>query len=119
MQKTHHRSGFEDRVYAALRDAGKAADYETVRLPYRQRRTYTPDFVLPNGVMTELIGYFTSAKRTKLLLVRLDNPGLDIRLVFQNASNFLSAKSKVTYAQWADKHMFLWCEGSIPLDWFR
>jgi hypothetical protein len=119
MHNTRHRSGFEDRVYAALRDAGQTADYETVKLPYTQQRTYTPDFVLPNGVMTELIGHFTPEKRTKLMLVRLENPGADIRLVFQRAANFLTAKSKVTYARWADKHRFLWCEGTIPLDWFR
>ena len=96
---------------------GVAFSYETEKLTYTVFRTYKPDFILPNGVIVEAKGYFTSADRTKHLRVREAHPELDIRFCFQNAKNRLNKSSKTTYADWCDKHGFKWCEKVIPLTW--
>ena len=102
--KAGYRSRFEEKV-------------ATEKLTYTVFRTYKPDFILPNGVIVEAKGYFTSADRSKHLRVREAHPELDIRFCFQNASNKLNKNSKTTYADWCDKKGFQWCERVIPLTW--
>ncbi len=91
--------------------------YEELKVGYTKPCKYTPDFVLSNGVILEAKGWWKPADRTKHLLVRRDNPELDIRFVFQRAKNTLSKQSKTTYADWCDKHGFLWCDREIPKSW--
>lgn len=104
-------------VASALKRVGVAYSYESERYKYTKEATYTPDFILPNGVIVEAKGYWTSSDRTKHLRVRECNPELDIRFCFQRASNTLNKTSKTTYGQWCDKHGFQWCEGQIPIEW--
>ena len=111
------RSRFEEMVADALRKAKCDFSYETLSLPYKVVRKYKPDFILPNGVILEVKGYFTGADRSKHLKVREAHPELDIRFVFMNAHNRLSKRSKTTYAQWCDKKGFKWCHRNIPKDW--
>ena len=54
----------------------------------------------------------------EMLLVREQNPDLDIRLVFSNANQRLYKGSKTTYGMWADKHDFVWANKWIPEPWF-
>ena len=115
--KSPYRSGFEERVAAALKNAKVAFSYETLRLEYYRTSHYKPDFILPNGVILEVKGYFLPSDRTKHKLVKECHPELDIRFVFQNAHNTLSRKSKTTYAQWCDTHGFMWCHKEIPNTW--
>lgn len=91
--------------------------YETLSLPYQVQRKYKPDFILPNGVILEVKGYFTGADRSKHLRVREAHPELDIRFVFMNANNKLNKRSKTTYAEWCDKKGFKWCHRNIPKSW--
>jgi hypothetical protein len=92
--------------------------YETEKVKYKVEHTYTPDFILANGIWLEAKGYFTGKDRSKMLAVKKQNPEVDIRLVFQAPYNYLSKRSKTTYAKWADKHGFLWCrETEIPREW--
>ena len=54
--------------------------------------------------------------KSKTLLQQ--HPDLDIRMLFQRASNKLSKKSKTSYADWCDKHGVVWAEGdTIPAAW--
>jgi hypothetical protein len=115
--RSKYRSKFEERLAGGLAKRGIAFSYETSRFDYTVLRRYTPDFVFDNGVIIEAKGYFTSEDRTKHLRVRECNPELDIRFCFQNASNKLNKKSKTSYADWCDKHGFLWCERVIPTEW--
>lgn len=117
------RSGFEERVY---HDATEGFRKELVFEPrdahlyYTQSSRYIPDFRLPNGILIECKGRFTARDRGKMLRVKRDNPFADIRFVFQRANNRLtSAKSSITYGEWADKHGFKWSSGFIPLEWFE
>ncbi|MFZ9655730.1 MAG: hypothetical protein ACO29V_08790 [Limnohabitans sp.] len=98
---------------------GLAFSYEATALAYTIEAKYTPDFCLPNGVMVETKGLFSPEDRRKMLAVKEQHPGLDIRLCFQNANVKLSrAPRSITYGQWAERHGFIWCQGHIPTSWF-
>lgn len=116
--KRKYRSGFEERV--AKNEPEAAHEPSEPRVSYTLTKRYIPDFVLPNGVIVEAKGYFESKDRTKMLLVKKQNPNLDIRFLFQKANNRLtkSSNSKM-YWQWCEQHGFDWSEGEhIPKDWY-
>lgn len=119
---TSFRSGFEEKVMAQLKDAGVKAEYETCRVDYTTPPVlhhYTPDFILPNGIIVETKGLFSAADRKKHLLIKKQNPDLDIRFVFQNPKNKLSRASKTTYAAWCEKNGFLWAKEWVPASWIK
>lgn len=115
------RSGLEERVAEQLKLSGVKVEYETTKIKYRveEDRTYTPDFVLPNGVIVETKGRFVVSDRKKHLLIKKQHPHLDIRFVFQNSKNKISKTSKTTYADWCDKNGFIYAEKEIPDKWLR
>ena len=117
--RSKFRSRFEEKVASALKRAGVHHSYESMKLTYTKECKYTPDFVLDNGIILEVKGYWQASDRTKHLRVREAHPDLDIRFVFQRASNTLNKTSKTTYGDWCDKHGFLWCEGDIPKEWMN
>ena len=82
-----YRSGFESKLANQLQRSGVDFEYETLKIEYRKVSTYTPDFILPNGIIIEAKGVWTVEDRTKHLLVREQHPHLDIRMVFMNAAN--------------------------------
>ena len=90
-----------------------------IRLPYTlPEKNYYPDVVLPNGVCIEAKGLFDSEDRVKLLRVREQNPGVDIRIVFMNPNAKLYKGSKSTYATWCEKNGFLYTKGpAVPDEW--
>lgn len=97
-------------------------DYETERFKYTLKKTYTPDFILKKADGTrmyiEVKGMFTADDRAKMLAVRDDNPGIDIRFLFSNARSKLRKGSKSSYADWCDVHNFKWADGGrVPLQW--
>lgn len=115
-----YRSGLEDAVADSLTARGVSFEYEghTIRYlkPARQAR-YTPDFVLPNGIIVETKGRFVTADRQKHLLILDQHPDLDIRFVFSNPNTRISKQSKTTYAMWCDKHGFMFAKRDIPVAW--
>ena len=113
------RSGLEERVAKELSESGIKYQYESMKIKYDviETRTYTPDFILPNGIIVETKGRFVAADRKKHLLIQKQFDYFDIRFVFQNARAKLFKGAKSTYSQWCDKHGFLWAQGSIPEDW--
>jgi len=112
------RSGLEERVAKELSESGIKYEYESMKIKYdvSETRTYTPDFILPNGIIVETKGRFVAADRKKHLLIQKQFD-YDIRFVFQNARAKLFKGAKSTYSQWCDKHGFLWAQGSIPEEW--
>jgi len=118
--RSTHRSSFEDKVVAALNEAGTVFKYEPIKLHYiLPKKRYTPDIVLANGIVVELKGYFPAEDRTKMLMVISQNPQYDIRMVFQNAGKTITKASKTTYGMWADKNNIKWAEGGIPEEWIN
>ena len=117
---TKYRSRLEEKLARWFELNGYQFEYETLKLNYTISAVYTPDFILPNGVIIEAKGYFKPEDRRKMVAVKKQHPELDIRLVFQAPFNTLTKLSKTTYAMWADKHGFLWAPSyNLPLEWFE
>ena len=112
------RSKFEEQIAKAFTSVGLDFGYETSKLNYTLDCSYTPDFHLPNGVIIEAKGFLKPTDRRKMIAVKKQHPGLDIRFVFQR-DNPLSKGSKHTYCSWAEKHGFKACVWpNVPPDWF-
>ena len=114
---SNYRSGFEAKLAHQLQRGGVSFQYETLKLEYTKTATYTPDFILPNGIIIEAKGVWTVEDRTKHLLVREQHPHLDIRLVFMNASNKIRKGSDTTYAKWCEKKNIKYANKQIPKSW--
>lgn len=116
------RSKFEKRVWDNA-DKRKKIEYEPqdAALHYNTPARYFPDFRLGNGVLVESKGYFPPRDRAKMLRVKKQNPGVDIRFLFMRANTRLSkSKNSIMYWEWAEKHGFLWHEGDkIPKEWYE
>ena len=114
-----YRSKFEARIAATLNKNRVDFSYESVALDYKIESVYTPDFILPSGVIVETKGHFKPEDRRKMLAVKAQHPHLDIRLCFQNANDKISrAKRSMSYGQWATRHGFAWSSGNIPTTWY-
>jgi hypothetical protein len=117
-----YRSGLEEAVADQLKQAGIEAAYEEEKIHYVTPATphkYTPDFRLPNGIYIETKGKFETADRKKHLLVKAQNPDLDIRFVFSRSKSTISKTSKTTYAMWCEKNGFLYSDKWIPEAWLK
>ena len=119
--KNGYRSGLEDVISKDLKDRGVDFGYETVKINWKlvENKTYTPDFILPNGIIIESKGRFVPDDRKKHLKVREQNPDLDIRFVFSNSKNKIRKGSKTTYAMWCEKNNFLYADKRIPHEWIK
>lgn len=119
--KNGYRSGLEDKISKQLEQSGVNYEYETIKIPYHvsEDRKYTPDFLLPNGIIVETKGRFTLQDRKKHLLIKAQHSHLDIRFVFSNSRSKISKGSKTSYADWCDKNGFLYAEKEIPEEWIN
>ena len=112
------RSGLEERVADLLVELGISYEYETTKIDYTIEHVYTPDFILPNGVVLETKGFWEPEDRRKIKAVKAQNPDLDLRMVFQSPFNKISKRSKTTYAKWCERHDIPWTSfHNIPLEW--
>jgi|TARA_Y100000996_G_scaffold412038_1_gene397285 hypothetical protein len=117
---TNFRSGLEKKVADFLSDSGVCYEYESVKLPYVLSCNYSPDFILPSGIMLEAKGHLSPDDRRKMIAVKKQHPDLDIRFVFQAPYNKIYKGSRTTYAKWAEKHGFPWTHfRSIPNEWLN
>jgi hypothetical protein len=115
-----YRSGLEEKIANDLDTRKVAYEYETVKIKYsvpERIATYTPDFILPNGIIVEGKGIFDTADRQKHLLVRDQHPEKDIRFVFSRSAAPIYKGSKTTLAAWCAKHSFRYADKLIPLEW--
>ena len=115
-----YRSNFEWDIAKQLIWQKIKFEYEKLKLKYTppvKEKTYTPDFVLPNGIIIEAKGYWTKESRDKMLLVIDQNPERDIRMVFQKPYLKISKNSKTTYAEWCERKGIQWASKYIPAEW--
>jgi hypothetical protein len=121
MKSGAYRSGLEKAIATALTKNKLSFKYETLKLKYikTSNHTYTPDFILPNGIIIEAKGRFTSTDRKKHLLVKEQHPTLDIRFVFSNSRSKLYKGAKTTYGDWCTKHGYLYADKLIPKEWTK
>lgn len=86
--------------------------YEISKLDYtipESYHKYTVDFTTKNGIYWELKGWLENhVERTKYVLIKKQNPDLDIRFVFANPQK-LCGGTKMTHAKWAEKFGFPYC----------
>ena len=123
--KYGYRSGLELLVAEQIKETSYELRYETDVIKYtvpQRDAKYTPDFVFTkrNGNMMyiETKGRWTATDRKKMKHVLQSNPGVDIRMVFQNPNQKISKASKTTYEVYAKKlgitHV---SKKTIPEEW--
>jgi Phage endonuclease I len=116
------KSGLEERINRQLESYGVFDVYEKLKIKYTvpaRQATYTPDWILPNGVIVESKGRFVVADRQKHLFIKAQHPELDIRFVFSNSKAKISKTSQTTYAMWCDQHCFKYADKEIPSEWLN
>ena len=113
------RSGLEATIADQLRAASQPVVFEEFKIPWVLHKdcTYTPDFLLPNGIIVESKGRFVTQDRQKHLVIQKQHPDLDIRFVFSRSSSKLSKVSKTTYGKWCSTKGFTYSDKTIPLSW--
>lgn len=117
-----YRSGLEETLGLQLERAGVPFTFETEKIAYEKpasKHKYTPDFILPNGIIIESKGRFVTADRQKHLLVKKQHPDKDIRFVFSNSRQKISKGSKTSYADWCEKYGFKYADKVIPQAWLN
>lgn len=105
-----------------LEAAGVSYEYESFKIAFvepAKKRTYCPDFRLPNGIIVETKGRFLTADRQKHILVKAQHPGLDIRFVFSSSKTKIAKRSATTYADWCEKHGFTYADKAAPEAWIK
>jgi len=120
-RKYGYRSGLELVISDKLKSDRRKFRYEEIKIEWEDvsYRTYTPDFVLNNGIIVEVKGRFVPADRRRQLLIRKQHPDLDIRFVFENSQSRIRKGSKTTYAKWCIKNGFRYYDRIIPEDWLK
>ena len=114
------RSGLEQRNQEDLTKRGVPFRYEEVKLSFTKPATdhkYTPDFILPNGIIVETKGLFDVDDRKKHVLIKAQYPELDIRFVFSRSKSLLRKGAKSSYADWCLKNGFQFADKLIPQAW--
>jgi len=119
--KYGYRSGLEHQLSLYLDEHKVKYDYENIKIEWEDLayRTYTPDFILYNGIIIETKGRFLAGDRRKHVAIKKQHPKLDIRFVFTNSRAKLSKGAKSSYADWCIKHGFRYYDRIIPEDWLK
>jgi hypothetical protein len=116
------RSGLEESIAKKLLTQGVPIVFEQYTIKYvipASNHVYTPDLILPNGIIIEAKGLFEVDDRKKHLLVKEQYPQLDIRFVFSNPKQKIYKGSKTTYAMWCTQHGFKFAAKFVPEDWLK
>ena len=86
--------------------------YEKTKIKYtvpESQHVYTVDFTLENGILLEGKGILADhAERTKYVLLKEQNPELDLRFIFDDPQKRCGGM-KMTHAEWAIKYNFKFC----------
>jgi len=100
------KSKFEEQIAPLL----GAENYEVDKFPYILECNYTPDWKISDTLYLETKGLFSQEDRRKMKVVKETYPNITFILLFQNAQKKIAKNSKTTYAKWAEKNGFYWCE---------
>jgi hypothetical protein len=116
-----YRSWLEADTAYQLKKQKIKFEYETQKIVYvvpAQTHVYTPDFVLPNGIIVETKGIWSADDRKKMGLIKEQHPDIDVRMVF-GLDNKISKNSKTRYSTWCEKRGIKYAIGSIPEEWLH
>ena len=107
---SNFRSGFEEDVAKQLQPFGFS--YEPFQVDYIIPRKYTPDFVYEKNGRTYLIeckGYFRAGDTQKYRAISKCLPeAQELIFVLMKPNQKVSKSTKLTMAEWCDKHNILW-----------
>ena len=119
--KHGYRSGLEHKLSVYLKERKFKFSYETIKIEWEDLsyRTYTPDFILDNGIIIETKGIFNALDRRKHKAIKKQHPKLDIRFVFTNSKRKLRKGAKSSYAEWCIRYGFRYCDRVVPEDWLK
>ena len=120
-KKEGFRSVIEHKIARQIELQGNTVRYETIKIEWIDLavRTYTPDFILDNGIIIEVKGRWLAHDRKKHLAIRKQHPHLDIRLVFENQNNKLYKSSKTSYALYCVRKKIPYANRVIPEAWIK
>ena len=115
------RSGLEQIVAKQIKHARHEVRYETIKIKWVDFsiRSYTPDFVLDNGIIIEAKGFWTTADRRKHVEIKRQHADLDIRILFENSKREIRKGSQTTYGGWCEKKDIVFCDRVIPKSWLK
>ena len=118
---TGFRSGLEQLVATQIKKSNHILRYETIKIKWVDFsiRSYTPDFILDNGVILEVKGFWSTADRRKHVEIKKQHDTLDIRMVFENSKRKIRKGSNTTYGDWCNKKNIRYCDRVIPRNWLR
>ena len=94
-------------------------EYEPHKIPYTISTTYSPDFILLNGIVVETKGYFPPDERKKMLLIHKQHPELDVRVILYRHTDPILKGSPTTYAMWCSKNGIKWGTPDDLLAWAK
>ena len=105
------RSEFEKDVATQLQPFGFS--YEPFQVPYEIPRKYTPDCVYEDnrgrGYLIECKGYFRAGDTQKYKAISKSLPWTqELIFVLMKPNQKVSKSTKLTMAEWCDKHDILW-----------
>ena len=112
-----YRSKFELSVANNLEQRKVPFKYESEIIRYVLECRYTPDFILPNGIIIETKGRLLQKDARKHRAIKKQHPEIDIRFVFSGESYRLYKGAKSRYSDWCNKYGFKWSHRLIPKDW--
>ena len=120
-RKKGFRSGLEQLVAKQIKHARHKLRYEVMKIQWVDFsiRSYTPDFVLDNGIIIEAKGFWSTTDRRKHMEIKTQHTDLDIRLVFENSKRKIRKGSKTSYADWCTKQEIQFCDRVIPKVWLK
>tara|TARA_B100001250_G_scaffold184424_2_gene158630 strand:- start:3804 stop:4178 length:375 start_codon:yes stop_codon:yes gene_type:complete len=115
-----YRSNLEGSVADYLEKQGVSFIFEpkTHRIGYEVPKKYQPDFLLPNGILIEVKGWFKAEDQRKHRLIRQQHPELDIRFIFGKLKSKVQG-GRYTCQEWCEKYEFLYAESIIPNLWIH
>jgi hypothetical protein len=122
--KGPYKSKFEIEIAEQLTKHNTPIKYEdevlTYTVPERQGK-YHPDFKVNDKTFIEAKGKFVVEDRKKHLLLKeqLGPLGYKFYIVFQNANQRISKKSKTTYAMWCEKNGIEYSHKIIKKEWLE
>jgi len=116
-----YRSNLEWTIAQQIQKEKHELRYEIIKIQWVDFsiRSYTPDFVLDNGIVLEVKGYWSTSDRRKHLEIKRQHPELDIRLVFENSSRKIRKGSNTSYGKWCEKKDIIYCDRVIPKIWLK
>ncbi len=120
-KKNGYKGSLEYGIAIKLETIKAKFEYESIKIEWEDLcyRTYTPDFILDNGIIIESKGRFLASERRKHLAIKKQHPKLDIRFVFSNSRSKIYKGSKTTCAKWCIKNGFRYYDRIIPEDWLK